>query len=141
MNFAGSKVQQTRDVQFRAQQQAMMEKKANESNKIAQSSTSHGGRAFAFHKSGQILTWSKYTDNQKPLRLDESFGRRKMAVVIPRKVADAHRKQLREPRRYTDIHVSDSVNIRDFIEPRSTFRRSKPEPVLTHFNIAKFAAK
>lgn len=96
------------------------------------------GRAFAVSRDGRILTWTKYTSNTKPLRLDESFGRKKMAIVIPRKVADYQRTQLREPRRYGNVHVSDSINIRDFTEPRAAVRQRPPPREPRHFNINKY---
>jgi cell division protein FtsN len=106
---------------------------------------SEKGRAVVLLQSGHIESWSRYTQNNKPLQLEESMKNKKMAVVIPKRISDQYRAFLKEPvpmnkSSYGRAHISDSVCIRDFTDP-STFRRQRrytpeeQEMHYTHFNI------
>lgn len=103
-------------------------------NKVTKDGPS--GRSFAQSRTGRIQTWSKYTDNGKPLRLDpEIFGKKKMALVIPRRTIDHLKTQIIEPRRYGTVHTTDSVNIKDFLEPRPSYGTPKAPTYYHHCNL------
>lgn len=100
----------------------------------------YSGRAFAVSQQSRIQTWSEYTSTDKPLRLDEKFGKKKMALVIPVRAVEGQQALLNGLRsqKYTSNHNGNSVNIRDFCVPRqSSPPRSRPaEP--EYINIAKY---
>lgn len=80
--------------------------------------TQAGGRTFVVLQKGSLESWNTYTRSKGPISVAEAEGKPYMAIVYPKRAADLHRNTIQAPMGFTQTHISDSVNIRDFVESR-----------------------
>lgn len=80
--------------------------------------TQAGGRTFVVLQKGSLESWNAYARSKRPISVTEAEGKPYMAIVYPKRAADLHRNTIQAPMGFTQTHISDSVNIRDFVEHR-----------------------